>query len=133
MSKKRKPYKENLLRVGDFGKDLARRSKSKCELCEASKVKLTIYEVPPAPTTPDFNNCIFICDHCLNLIFNIDTVKENDLRFLEGPIWSETEIIKATSIALLKTAENKFSWISDSLENIYIDSQLEDKISKIKF
>lgn len=133
MSKKRKPYKENLLRVGDFGKDLARRSKSKCELCEASKVKLTIYEVPPAPTVPEFEDCMLLCDHCLNTIFNIDSVKENDLRFLEGPIWSENKIIQATAIALLKTAEDKYSWISDSLENIYIDDELENMISKIKF
>lgn len=133
MSKKKKPYKEDLLRVGNFGKDLARRAKSKCELCEASKVKLTIYEVPPAPKDPEFDNCIFICEHCLNLIANIENAESRDLRFLEKPMWSETKIIQATAVALLKTAQEKYLWIDDALENLYLDSDVEDKVSSIKF
>lgn len=128
-----KKYKEKLSRVGEFGKDLARRSKSKCELCGASKVKLVIYELPPIPKEPDFNNCIFICEECLNKLNNLNKIKENDLRFLENSIWSELPIIKAISISLLKLIQNKFPWAEDVLYNGYVEKQDLENSEKIIF
>lgn len=133
MANKKKNYKENLSRVGDFGKDLTRRSKAKCELCNAGKVHLTIFEVPPVPKEPTFDKCIFICDHCLNIINNIDNLKENDLRFLEGACWSETLIVKATAIAMLKIYQEKYLWIEEFLDDLYIEEEIKELIEQIKF
>ncbi len=47
MAKGLDKHRERLEAVALFGKDLTRRSGSKCELCETSNVKLQIYEVPP--------------------------------------------------------------------------------------
>ena len=38
-------HRQNIL--SRFAKDLVRRSRSKCELCEKSGAKLEVYELPP--------------------------------------------------------------------------------------
>ena len=39
-----------------LGTDLARRDRSKCEIFAASGVRLTIYEVAPVPSEPEYDS-----------------------------------------------------------------------------
>ena len=121
--------KEEVLR---FGKDLARRSKSTCELCETSGVKLNIYEVPPVEETPNFDMCIFICDDCIKKIENLFKVKENELRFLGNKVWSEVPLVQAVAVYSLTQVEEKYLWVEGIVENVYLEEKAKEFLEKIE-
>lgn len=125
-------HRERMNKVSEFGKELTRRAKSKCELCEATGVKLQVYEVPPVKDEPEIERCVFICDDCRGKIDNLKKVRENDLRFLSSSIWSEVPMAKALSIYLLKAVGGKFGWAEDMLEDLYIDEETEELVKKIE-
>ena len=64
MAKGKEAYEARVAELNLFGKDLARRAKSKCELCERGGETLSIVEVPPAPKDPDFEKCVMLCEGC---------------------------------------------------------------------
>lgn len=125
-------YKERLDKVTGFGRELTRRAKSKCELCEATGVKLSVFEVPPVQEEPEVERCIFICDDCRDKIEKLKKVKENDLRFLSSSIWSEVPMVRAFSIYLLKNISGKFGWAEDMLGDLYIDEDTEEMLKRIE-
>lgn len=125
-------YKERLDKVTSFGKELTRRAKSKCELCEATGVKLSVFEVPPVKEEPKVERCIFICDECIDKIERLKKAKENDFRFLSSSIWSEVPMVKAFSIYLLQAISGKFSWAEDMLEDLYMDEETEEEVKGIE-
>ncbi|MGL5176476.1 MAG: PhnA protein [Cetobacterium sp.] len=126
-------HQERLNIVSGFGKNLARRSKSKCELCETIGVKLSVFEVPPSKDEPDYDRCIFLCDSCIELLKNIKRSKENDFRFLSGAMWSETPIVKVTAIYILNSIKEKYSWAEELLENAYLDEEEQALLESIIF
>ena len=89
-------------KVNSFGRELTRRAKSKCELCEAIGVSLSVFEVPPVKEEPEVKRCIFIFDECNDKLERIKKAKENDFRFLSNSMWSEVDMVRALSIVLLK-------------------------------
>ncbi|MGL5051103.1 MAG: PhnA protein [Fusobacteriaceae bacterium] len=132
MSKGYNIYKERVDKVTSFGKDLTRRAKSKCELCEATGVKLSVFEVPPTGEEPEIERCIFICDECKAKIDNLKRSKENDFRFLNSSIWSEVFMVKAISLYLLRNISKKYEWADKILEDVYVDEETEEVASKIE-
>lgn len=126
-------HQERLNIVSGFGKNLARRSKSKCELCEATGVKLSVFEVPPSKDEPDYDRCIFLCENCIELLKNLKKSKENDFRFLSGAMWSETPIVKVTAIYILNSIKEKYSWAEELLENAYLDEEENALLETINF
>lgn len=131
-----KGYDQNQERkniVSGFGKDLARRAKSKCELCEAQGVKLNIYELPPVKAEPDFDRCIFLCDSCIDILHNLKKVEESRVRFLMTAIWSETSIVQATALYMVRQLSERFPWAADLVEEVYIDDSVAGLSETIKF
>ena len=120
-------------KVNSFGKELTRRSKSKCELCENTGVSLSVFEIPPVKEEPEMERCIFICEECKIKLERINKAKENDFRFLNNSIWSEVEIIRAFSIVLLKEMAKKYTWAEQVLEDLYIDEETLSLIETITF
>jgi protein PhnA len=124
--------KDRKNKVSLFGKQLVRRSKSTCELCGETGLKLNIYEVGKIEVEPDFDRCIHICDTCMDTIDRLKKAKENDLRFLNHAIWSEVPIVKATAIDIINKINGRYSWIDDLVDMVYIDEELERILEKIK-
>ncbi|WP_320047836.1 PhnA protein [uncultured Ilyobacter sp.] len=124
--------RERKSKVLFFGKDLARRSKSSCELCEVKNEKLEIYEVPPVVEEPDFERCMLICEHCRKILNNLNKAGENDLRFLNSAVWSEVPIVKAVAIYGLRKIKDKYSWAEETLETVYIEEEVEALLDKIE-
>ncbi len=107
-----------------LGRELARRSVSKCELCLSAGVRLNVFEIPPVSGDPDSDKCVFICDVCLSGIF--EPLKLNDhWRCLNESIWSEIKPVKILSAVILKKISDKNSWAYDILEELYIDDDDE--------
>lgn len=133
MAKGYDQHMERKNKVSSFGKELTRRAKSKCELCEATGVSLSVYEVPPVKEEPEVERCIFICDECRDKLERLKKAKENDFRFLTNSVWSEVDMVRAVSIVLLKEMSKKYSWAEQVLEDLYIDEATEELIATIDF
>jgi protein PhnA len=111
-----------------LGRELTRRSGSKCELCLASGTKLNVFEIPPSSGEPDSERCVFICGTCLSGIF--EPVKLNDhWRCLNEAIWSEVKSVKILSLIILKKISSKNSWAGDIIEEVYLDEDDEEWVS----
>jgi protein PhnA len=107
-----------------FGKDLARRAKSKCELCE-DKTSLSIYELPPVTKEPEYDNCIFICDSCRENINDKKMRNSNHWRCLNGALWSEVPVVQVMSIRLLQRLSNDHQWAHDMLDQAYPSEEIQ--------
>jgi len=131
MSKGREKHQQRLQELSLFGKDLARRSGRKCELCEASGTALSIYEVPPVKSEPDFDHCLFICTTCEEQI-NSPKLRDSDhWRCLNATVWSEVPAVQATSVALLESFST--DWAIDLKEMFFCDEETKawaDEIAK---
>ena len=110
-----------------FAKDLVRRSRSKCELCEKSGAKLEIYELPPLADEPHPDACLFICESCLK---QIDTPKKmipSYWRCLNNALWSEVPAVQVMSVRMLRRlAKNDQHWAEELLEQAYLEPELEE-------
>tara|TARA_A100001015_G_scaffold321276_1_gene451174 strand:+ start:8406 stop:8807 length:402 start_codon:yes stop_codon:yes gene_type:complete len=130
MSKGLEKYQERQAKLNQIGKDLARRAKSKCELCQMGGVSLRIYELAPLPQDPDLNKAIFICDGCLNWISKPNKINLDRWRILKETVWSEIPAVQVMSIRILSNIGKEQQWASESLENVYLDPEIEDWVSQ---
>ena len=124
-----KGYEQNQLRQGvlsRFAKDLVRRSRSKCEMCDCSGEKLSILEVPHDNDMTDADHCIFICQTCLEQITNPKKTEAPHWRCLNNAIWSDVPVVQAMAARMLKRLADAEHWASDLLDETYFDSDIED-------
>jgi len=113
-----------------FGKNLARRARSHCETCDASGVKLNIFEVAPVPTTPDYDDCILICDTCSEQLNNPKRIDADHWRCLNKSMWSEVAIVQVTAIRMLRLLAEKHEWAADLDEMAYLEPEVEERINQ---
>nr|WP_246480198.1 phnA protein [Motiliproteus sediminis] len=113
-----------------FGKDLTRRSGACCELCEASGVGLSVYEVPPIPADPDFEHCIFICDTCRDQIDHPKRRVGDHWRCLGKSIWSSVPAVQAISVKLLSQLQT--DWSAELLETLYLEPEVEAWVDQME-
>ncbi|WP_261844330.1 phnA protein [Aliamphritea ceti] len=115
-----------------FGKDLVRRCSAHCELCDAQGVKLSVYEVPPVLTEPDYDHCIMICGTCQKQIMRPRLIDHNHWRCLNNSIWSEVVPVKMLSVAMLRYINQQHAWPGALLEQVYLDNDEEKWIEQIE-
>jgi len=130
MAKRFDQFQERKQKVSMFGKDLVRRSKSCCELCGESGVKLQVYEVPPVHEEPEFESCVFICDTCLEQIDNPKRVDTGHWRCLNNSVWSEIPAVQVASIRMLRTLAKSEIWAEDLLDQAFLDPEIEEWCDK---
>lgn len=124
-----KGFEENRIRneaIASFGKDLARRSRSRCELCEQSGLSLSAMEVPPAPREPAIGHCVFLCDDCRDQSENIRRFQAGEnWRCLAQTLWSETPAVQVMAVRLLRRQSASQPWAREALENAFLDPDVE--------
>ncbi len=130
-----KGYQENKERTATlsmFGKDLARRARSKCELCEASGVSLSVCEVPPVPSgMPEIERCVFICDSCREQFLNPKKFKPGEQwRCLAQTVWTEVPAIQVAAVRLLKRQADSQAWAREALDGLFLDEEIEEWVTK---
>ena len=109
-----------------FAKDLVRRSRSHCELCDRNGVKLDVYELPPLGEEPYIDNCIFICDGCRKQIVEPKKMIPGHWRCLNNALYSEVAAVQVMSFRLLKRlVANEEHWAAELLEHAYLDPDAE--------
>ena len=121
---KGKFHRQNIL--SRFAKDLVRRSRSHCELCEKNGVRLEAYELLPLPEEPMIDDCIFICDGCRKQINVPKKMIPSYWRSLNNAVWSEVPAVQVMSVRLLKRLANRGEiWAEELLEHVYLEPELE--------
>ena len=121
-------YQENqdyLNASSRFGKDLARRSGSACEICSASGVALSVFEVPPGEDPPVYESCVFLCDTCRG---QIETPRQRDAqhwRCLTSSVWSEVPAIQVLSVLMLREFGETETWASEVVADLYLEPEVE--------
>lgn len=133
MAKGREEYQARQFTLQAFGKDLARRAKSKCELCEAAGVKLSPYEVPPEGPVPEYDQCILICDDCREALDNPKKFKPGEhWRVLAQTVWSDVTPVQVAAVRLLRRQGESEDWAREALEGVYLDEELEEWVTKVE-
>ena len=125
MSKGSEKHQVRISDLNSFGKDLARRCKSHCELCDNHGVKLTIHEVPPVPKEPELDHCIFICEHCNDQIKFPKRLEINHWHCLHASIWSEVPAVRVMAVLMAKRIAPKADFAEELLDQIYLEEPIQ--------
>ncbi len=118
-------HRQNML--SRFAKDLVRRSRSKCELCEKGSVKLEVYELPPLEEEPSVDYCIFLCEECLKQITTPKKMIPAHWRCLNNALWSEVPAVQVLSVRILRRlAKAEQYWAQELLEHAYLEPSIDE-------
>jgi len=121
---KGKFHRQNIL--SRFAKDLVRRSRSHCELCDKNGVKLDVYELLPLEEDPYVDGCIFICEGCHKQIDKPNNMIPSNWRCLNNSLYSEIPAVQVISFRMLRRlAAKKEHWAEELLEHAYMEPELE--------
>lgn len=116
---------ERKLALSLFGKDLARRAKSKCELTQASGVPLVTYEIPPIPREPDFGRCLLVSEDVLRQLEQPQILRPGEWRHLNEIIWSDIPSVQAMALRILRHLAPGEPWAQNLIEESYLDPTVE--------
>lgn len=131
MAKGFQEHQERVNALNLLGKELARRAKSKCEVCEAAGVSLRAFEVPPEPKQPDLEHCAFVCDTCFDALTNPkQKLVANEWRTLGNTIWTEVPAVQVCVVRLLRRIAEGAPWAQETLDEAYLDPEIEEWASK---
>lgn len=101
-------------------KDLKERSGSKCELCGSTE-NLGVYEIPPT-SNGNIEECILICDVCLDQINNPEKVDVNHWRCLNDSMWSQIPAVQVIAWRMLTRLRSE-GWPQDLLDMLYLNDE----------
>ena len=121
---KGKFHRQNML--SRFAKDLVRRSRSRCELCSKSGVRLDAYELAPLPEEPHVDGCLFLCEECRKQIDTPKKMKRAHWRCLNHSVWAEVPAVQVMSVRLLRRLAKTERWAEELLEHAYLEPELEE-------
>ena len=131
MAKGKEAYEARVAELNLFGKDLARRAKSKCELCERGGETLSIVEVPPVPKDPEFEKCVMLCEGCRKAVEEPKQFAPGEQwRFLAQSVWSEFPAVQVLAVRLLRRMEDSQAWAREALETVFLDEDVETWVTE---
>ena len=117
---------EHKAALAALGRGLARRARSRCELCEQGERSLAPWEVPPAPAEPEEDRCLMICGGCRAGVEG-GRVDSDAWRFLEGVVWSELPAVQVTAVRMLRRlAAEGVSWAVDVVDGLYLEGEVQE-------
>ena len=126
MAKGLEKFRERRLTLSHYGKDLTRRARSRCELCQVAGVSLEVVELPPVPVEPDYERCLFLCEQCASELLREDyTANPQRWHCLNNAVWSEVPVVQATSVRILRVLAKSEPWASELLEQVYLEPEVE--------
>jgi len=124
MSKGHDANQERLATLNRFGKDLARRAKSKCELSGESGVPLRIYEIPPVKE-PEFERCLMLSDEVIEQLSKpAKTLKPDQWRHLAELIWEEEPAVQVMCVRILQFIGKQQAWATEILESAMLEEDI---------
>ncbi len=116
--------------LSSFGKDLTRRARSRCELCEAQGVPLGSFELPPIPAQPDFARCLFLCEVCSRELGGAPIPNPARWRCLNNTAWSDVPAVQAAAVLLLRRLDTDHPWAGELLESLYVSEEVRELLGE---
>ncbi len=112
--------------VNALGRELARRSKSRCELCGEGGRRLEVVEVPPLAERPEAGRAVLLCEPCADGVMGRVNHPAERWRFLEEVVWSEVAPVQVTAVRMArKLSEDGVGWARDLLAGLYLAPEIE--------
>jgi protein PhnA len=131
MARGKEEHEARTAALNSFGKELARRAKSKCELCERGGGRLSIFEVPPVPRDPDLGRCLLLCDDCLSQAEDPRRFRAGDQwRFLAEQAWSGNPMVQVMAVRLLRRQAATQHWAREALDGLFLDEETESLVTE---
>jgi protein PhnA len=130
MTKGYEAHQQRQMTLSAFGKDLARRAKSKCELSGASGVPLHIYEIPPASTEPDPERCIMLSEDVIDQINKPSKIAPDQWHHLNELVWSDIPTVQIMAYRILTHIAKEHIWAQDILDEAYLDEEIVETANK---
>ncbi len=130
MSKAREKHAARLEALSLLGKDLTRRSRAHCELCDAHGIKLAPYEVKPVQEAPDIEHTVFACEVCIGQLSKLKTMSSDHWRCLNTSVWSETAPVQIIAVRVLKHLAANVEWAVDLYDQLYIAPEIAERIDQ---
>jgi len=130
MAKGLDKHRARLDALNTFGKDLARRAKSQCEMCGAAGTRLQIHEVPPVASEPQYDHCILLCETCKEQLDNPKRLQPDHWRCLNTAVWSEVPAVQVMAVATLKRLADH-PWARELEEQLYLSPEVEQWLDSI--
>lgn len=130
MAKGLEKHREREAALALLGKDLTRRSGSKCELCSATGVALRPYEVPPEEVDPSLENCVFACGVCREQLGKPKHLSVTHWRCACESVWSEVPAVQVVAARVLDFLGKRELWAREALEDVYFDEEVEEWIAR---
>jgi protein PhnA len=124
MSKGYDAHQQRQMALSAFGKELARRCKSKCELTGASGVALHTYEIPPVSNEPEFSRCLMICKDVIDQINQPELIEPDQWHHLGELIWSDIPVVQIMAWRILQYIAKQEKWARDIMEDAYLDEEI---------
>ena len=121
MAKGKDEFEARKAIVSQFGKDLARRCKSQCELCGES-TSLEIYEVPPV-ADPEFAKCAMICEVCKKQLEKPESINVNHWHCLNETAWTEEPAVQVLVWRMLNHLKAQ-GWAQDLKDQLYLEEEV---------
>ena len=116
---KKKKYKQRA-GIGSFGKEITRRSKGACELCEGRE-STRLWELPPFPLEISSERLLMTCGRCRTWL-ETSNFPPIEAHFLTDAIWKPEPIVQLAAAKLLMCCDDlNDPWIMDALEMNGID------------
>ena len=125
-------HRERQEAVANLGRQLARRSRSKCELCGENPGGLSPWEVPPVEEEPCLDETLLLCERCREGALGGD-LDEREWRFLEEAIWSELEPAKVMAFKLLMKLEAAGAhWAQATMEYSEVPAEVMARLERME-
>jgi protein PhnA len=123
VSKGRQQHAAHQAAISALGRQISRRAKNKCELCE-DHTSLKVVEVEPVFEAPDVDRAVMVCERCVGLIHvgKRGIQDPGTLRFLELTVWAE--VLPAQLAAVRATrllSAGGVDWATELLDGLYLD------------
>jgi hypothetical protein len=106
--------------VGVLGKDLTRRSRGRCELCD-SREDVRAWELAPFPEEPEMSRALMACGRCRSWLDGEDVIPR-EAWFLSSAVWSQEPAVQLAAARLLLQCDDPDSpWMRDALDAVDVD------------
>jgi protein PhnA len=130
MARGKDAHQARLAALNGLGRHLARRSRSTCELCDASGVSLYPFEVTPLADEPDLEETAFICTLCADGVSG-GPLEGPRWRYLESAVWSEVRPVQVLAVRLARRlADAGQVWAVDLLGGLYLDESVSARVDQ---
>lgn len=137
MAKGKEQHQQRQAAVSLLGRDLARRAKSRCELCRA-QTSLSATELAPLPEEPELDSALLLCSSCVPLAQMppkvICTPVETSLQrfsFLNEAVWSEVAPVQIAAVRSLRIlGKSGASWARDLEDSLYLPPETAARLEQ---